>query len=125
MPIRITNHPAPPQPPDPVHPSTLPEEIYVRLEFDNQDKAKRWCDDVTETLARPISDVGPFDRVVLWAPAHDGNAVYLSVLAMRLVRAQGGRYLPARELVSMGQLPAGLEMLIGSQTDERAYLQDH
>jgi hypothetical protein len=38
--------------------------------------AKRWCSKVTQVLARPISDVGPFDRVVLLTLAQEGKAVH-------------------------------------------------
>lgn len=58
MPLGITNHPAPSPSPDPVFPGTLPEEVYVRVECDDHDKAKNWCESVTDTLARPILELG-------------------------------------------------------------------
>ena len=125
MPIRITNHLPSPMAPDPIHPSALPEEVYVWLGFDSQDTAKHWCDEVSEILARPLSDGGSLDRIVLWAPERSGSSVYVSVLGMRIVRAQEKRYMPVRGIVSLAELPGGLAMLIGSQVDLRAYQHLH
>jgi hypothetical protein len=99
----------------------LPEEIYVELHFDDHDRAVAWCDSLVSDLQRRVFDFGPWDRVVLWRPSLDQSKVYLSVLAMRIVRALGNRYLPVTGLVSLAQFPPGFQLMLGNQSDQQAY----
>lgn len=120
MPVRVTR-PTAPQAPEPIDASMLPEEIYIELRFDDHDRAVAWCDSVVPDLRRHVYDLGTLDRVVLWRPGTDQSQVFLSVLAMRIVRALGKRYMPVVGLVSLAELPSGLLLMLGDQPDELAY----
>jgi hypothetical protein len=104
-----------------MHAAALPEEIYIKLAFDSHEEAAKWCDSVIAALPGHVFDVGPLDRVVIWKPGEGQLEVHLSVLAMRVVRAVGGRYMPVRGVVSIAQLPPGLRMVRGSDADAQAY----
>ena len=121
MPVRISSTSAAPPAPAPIDASQLPEEVYVELCFDNYQLAVNWCESVLSDLRQGVANREPSSHVVLWRPIAGGSEVYASVLTMRIVRALGGRYTSVRRLVSLAQLPAGLEMMIGDSSDQGAY----
>ena len=115
----------------PFPPDALPIELYFKIVFDTSKVGATWCVKTLEVLERFRLDstTERLQRVVVWGPAAPetgwettgpGN-VFVSELALRIVRASGEVRVPGAEPVSLSQLEYNLKMYVGSAADERAY----
>jgi len=131
MPISVKTTPGGTVGPVPLLPAQLPVELYFRLVFDTSATAEGWCTEAVrlcETVA--LNEVaGKLDRIVVWGPkpAQPGvrvigrGEVFVSELALRVVRALLKAYVPSPEPVSLGQFPHDLHCYAGADADRRAY----
>ena len=129
MPLSVTRHAAPRDPDRREPTGPLPTELYLRLGFADVSRARAWAADAIAALthADPGTDATR-ERVVVFAPAPSTSGevvghgfVYVSELAMRVLRAVATQKIPRPELVSLAQLDPDLEMLAGTEVDRRAY----
>lgn len=109
----------------------LPEELYIKIVFDDHARAAKWCADVVGWLenVQGYDSALAFHRVVIWGPKPLGaeyslsgqGTVYVSELAIRLLRAIGPVRVSRSEITSLGQLEYDMHMYVGSADDQRAY----
>ena len=115
----------------PLSPDSLPIELYFKIVFDDPRVASRWCTDAATSFSKVSlgSELTSLQRLVVWGPSapsdnwvSGGNSnVFVSELALRIVRALGELRVPGAEPVALSQLEYNLRLYVGSASDQRAY----
>ena len=130
MPVTITNSAATQVPAPPLQAAEIPVELYFRVQFESTKKAEDWARTAAEVIKRTRVDLeAEIGRYVIWshevrpneAPLSSIGYVFLSEASLRVLRATGALAVPATKVVCLSELERGLELILGTQADAKAY----
>lgn len=131
MPISVTKTESRTEHTNVLWPESLPVELYFKVVFDDPKTASNWCTQAAAMLGSvTLSGAdASFQRFVVWGPkaprdhwvAGGHGTVFISELALRVIRARGDLRVPGAEAVSLSQLDYDLHLYVGSVVDQSAY----